>query len=205
MKSRAPSASFSSVELDWWRVEARRESHRIHRTKYGPLDPGMHPTRFSDPLSSGDSARYLVLYLGSSLEVGFLETVLRDARNGVVGDVPVDLGEISSRTHAVIRSKAELRLVDLRGPGLVRMGIPTDVAFSSNQALAREWSAAINAHPVGPDGIAWSSRLRSQDTNVAIYDRALTKLEVISGMPLVEAPELPALLRKYRVLLIQGN
>ncbi len=126
MKSRGSSESFPSVELDWWRVEAGREFHRIHRTKFGPLDPGVHPTRFSDPLSSGDSARYQVLYLGTSLEVGFLEVVLRDARNGVVGDVPVDLGEIRSRTHSLIRSRAELRLVDLRGPGVVRMGIPTN-------------------------------------------------------------------------------
>jgi hypothetical protein len=47
------------------------------------------------------------------------------------------------------------RLVDLRGDGPVRMGVPSDVARGSAQLLARQWSVAFHAHPSTPDGIIY--------------------------------------------------
>lgn len=63
-------------------------------------------------------------------------------------------------------------MVDLRGDGAVRMGVPTDVARAST--LARHWSLAWHEHPSGPDGIVY----------LAIVDRAVPKLKAIGVQPL---------------------
>ncbi|MES0214072.1 RES domain-containing protein [Mesorhizobium sp. C280B] len=48
------------------------------------------PSRFSDPRRRVDANRFGVLYLGDSLKVCFLETVLRDRRAGILDDLPID-------------------------------------------------------------------------------------------------------------------
>lgn len=72
-----------------------------------------------------------VVYLGDTLKVCFLEAVLRDRRDGLVGDLPIDEKEIYARRYAEIETIADLRLVDLREDHAIRMGVPTDVAKSS--------------------------------------------------------------------------
>ncbi|WP_267901658.1 RES domain-containing protein [Sinorhizobium meliloti] len=57
------------------------------------------------------------------------------------------------------------------------MGVPTDVAKSSRQALARAWSLAFHEHRSVPDGIIYPSRLNGH-TNLAIFDR---HLKIVGG------------------------
>ena len=73
--------------------------------------------------------------------------MLRDERNGVIGDYPIDEIELRARLVATIAPIWPLRMVDLRGDVPVRMGIPSDVVRGSKQALARAWSLAIHDHP----------------------------------------------------------
>ena len=78
------------------------------------------------------------------------------------------------------------------------MGIPSDVPRSANQALARRWSLAFYQHPSQPDGIIYPSRL-NEDTNVAIYDRAVTKLREVGKSDLIGAPGFAQVLDDLRV------
>lgn len=163
---------------------------RIYFDRYpDPLGYGKTPSRFSDPRNRVPNNRFGVLYLGETLKVCFLEAVLRDLRNGVVGDYPIDEDELRCRIHAVIEVVTPLHLVDLRSDGLVRMGVPTDVARGSKQTLARKWSVAFHDHPSTPDGIIYPSRLNGH-TNIAIYDRAVPKLHAVSVLPLLRAPRI---------------
>jgi hypothetical protein len=131
--------------------------------------------------------RFGVVYLGSTLKVCFLEAVLRDRRNGVVGDYVIDERELRTRRYARFEPISPLNLVDLRGDGCVRMGIPSDVPRSANQALARRWSLAFYQHPSQPDGIIYPSRLK-EDTNLAVYDRGVAKLREVGNTDLIDAP-----------------
>ncbi len=54
--------------------------------------------------------------------------MLRDSRNGAVGDNPIDERELHIRRYVEIEITAPLSLVDLRGDGAIRMGVPSDVA-----------------------------------------------------------------------------
>ena len=81
------------------------------------------------------------------------------------------------------------------------MGVPSDVAHASDQRLARAWSLAFHEHPSKPDGIVYSSRLNGQ-TNLAVYDRAISKLRVVETTPLIGVADLPAALDELQVALV---
>lgn len=197
-----PPADFARANLDLTTIAAGERFGRIYFDRRAdPLGFGKTPSRFSDPRRRKPENRFGVLYLGESLKVCFLEAVLRDKRNGVVGDYPLDETELRTRRFAAVDVIAPLAMVDLRGDGRVRMGVPSDVSRASSQRLARAWSAAFHEHPAQPDGIAYPSRLNGQ-TNLAVYDRALPKLRVAGTTPFMDVPELPEVLDDLRVALV---
>src|SRR5580704_8037584 len=189
-----PTPAFADTVLHLATVRPGERFGRIYLARYpDPLDYGRMGSRFSDPRRRVPENRFGVLYLGQTLKVCFLEAVLRDQRNGVVGDYLISERELHTRRYVLVEPAAPLNLVDLRGDGCVRMGIPSDVPRGSNQALARRWSLACYRHPSEPDGIIYPSRLNG-DTNLAIYDRAIMKLREVGNTALIGAPGLAEVL-----------
>jgi hypothetical protein len=129
-------------------------------------------------------ARYAVVYLGSTIKVCFAETILRDQGDGRSYPLPVEWKELESWICAELRVEQVLNLVDLRGDGLIRMGIPTDVVRARSQYLARIWARAIWRHDMRPDGMIYDSRLNGE-TNIVVFDRGLPKLHPAEQKPLV--------------------
>lgn len=99
---------------------------------------------------------------------------------------------------ATIEVKRPLALVDLREDGPVRMGVPTDVVRGSDQRAARRWSVAFHEHESVPDGIIYPSRF-STETNIAVFERALSKLDAIETKPLTDDPALPGILDRFEI------
>lgn len=202
MPSREPTAAFATAGLDLVRIPVGCTFGRIYHQRFpDPLGFGKSRSRFSDPRRRIEANRFGVLYLGSSLKVCFLEAVLRDDRDGVVGDFPMDEAELASRQYAQVATNAELALLDLTGDGPVRMGVPSDVLRSSRQALARRWSIAFHDHPAQVDGIYYPSRLNGE-VNLAIYGRAVSKLTVATCGSLRMAPGLARVLNDLEVALV---
>ncbi len=202
MSSREPTAEFATAALDLARIPAGRTFGRIYHQRFpDPLGFGKSRSRFSDPRRRIQANRFGVLYLGSSLKVCFLEALLRDDRDGVVGDFPMDEAELGSRQYAQVVTSAELALLDLSGDGPVRMGVPSDVLRSSRQALARRWSIAFHDHQAQVDGIYYPSRLNGE-VNLAIYGRAVPKLTVATSGSLRMAPGLARVLNDLEVALV---
>jgi hypothetical protein len=194
-----PTEAFDTAALMTRRIAKGRMFGRITGVVHpDPLGFGFHPTRFSDPQVRDPGKRFGVVYLGASLDVCFLEAVLRDERNGKVGDVPLDMTEFTRRRFATIASAQTLRLIDLTGDHKVRMGVPTDVTHASDQTLGRLWSEAVYLHPARVDGILYEFRLCNK-LNLAVFDRAVSKLRCVEDMPLLQAPELPGVLNRYKV------
>ena len=197
-----PNADFARVNLDFAHFAAGARFGRSYFERHtDPLGFGKFPSRFSDPRRRRREDRFGVLYVGETLQVCFLEAVLRDKRNGAIGDYPLDDAELSARRYAVVEAATAVSMVDLRSDGAVRMGVPSDVAHASDQRLARAWSLAFQEHPSMPDGVAYSSRLNGQ-TNLAFYDRAVPKLRAVETMPLIRAPGLAAVLDELLVTLV---
>lgn len=202
MAGAKPPAGFERQPLDIETIPSGRCLGRIYARAFpDPLGFGKTPSRFSDPRRRDATKRFGVLYLGETLKVCFLEAVLRDRRDGLIGDLPIAENEIYARSYAEIETIADLSLVDLRDDHAIRMGVPTDVAKSSRQTLARSWALAFHEHPALPDGIIYPSRLNGH-TNIAIFGRAVSKLAPARVMPLIGAPGLAAVINDLRVGLV---
>lgn len=201
MAGPAPTTAFSRVVLDLVTVDAGEIFGRIHRKAFpDPVGYGKNATRFSDPRRRKPDNRFGVLYLGATLKVCFLETIVRDQRDGVVGDVGIEERELTDRYYSELQVRNALRLINLDDDGAVRMGIPTDVLRGRGQALARKWSLAIYDHPAAVDGILYPSRLNNQ-TNIALYDRAVGKIVPRITHDLDHAPGIAAVLNDFFVAL----
>lgn len=197
----APTSAFAGADLDIATIAAGEPYRRIWLASYpDPLGYGKGRSRFSDPRRRMEPNRFGVLYLGSSLKVCFLEAILRDQRDGIVGPLPLGRTVLADRAVAAIVPTRDLRLLDLRGDAPVRMGIPSDVAGGSNQTLARAWSVAFHEHPQAIDGIIYPSRLNGEH-NLAIYDRAVPALRCTGTVPLLGARGLVGVLRGFHVAL----
>lgn len=197
-----PTPEFAKVDLDLASIGPGLSFQRIFLARHpDPLGFGKTPSRFSDPRELEQDDRFGVLYLGSTLKVCFLEAILRDQRNGSIGDFPLEEAELRARNVAEISATRSLNLVDLRGDGPVRMGIPSDVARGSVQTLARAWALAIYQHPAAADGIVYQSRLNGED-NLAVFDRALPSLRAAKVEPLMEARDLASVLNDLKVAIL---
>lgn len=197
----ADTSAFAGADLDIATVPAGELYRRIWLAGYpDPLGYGKGRSRFSDPRRRIEANRFGVLYLGSSLKVCFLEAILRDQRDGVVGTVPLGKTVLVDRAAAAVVPTRDLRLLDLRGDGPVRMGIPSDVAGGTDQTLARAWSVAFHEHPQAIDGIIYPSRLNGEH-NLAIYGRAVPTLRCVGTVPLLRAKGLVGVLRDFKVAL----
>jgi hypothetical protein len=115
-----------------------------------PLGYGKSPSRFSDPRPIAARRRFGVIYLNSTLGGCFVEAVLRDRAAGAPGTFLIEESEIRALNVAEVRSTRPLRLVDLRGDGLVRMRLPTDAARAFEQELGRACSLEFTDIPSDP-------------------------------------------------------
>lgn len=161
---------------------------------------GFSSSRFSDPRKAPRS-RFGVYYIGRSFEVSFLETIVRDRKNGNPGTLVLAADDLSSYAHVAITIREPLDLVDLRRGGALVMGLPTNAVRAQSHHLGQKTSLAIYQHPDNPDGIWYQSRLNG-DENIAIYDRAIRKLSAGPRRTLGSCPELAPILDRYRIALV---
>jgi hypothetical protein len=82
--------------------------------------------------------------------------------------------------------------------------VPTDVVKASAQTLARVWSVAFYEHPERPDGIIYPSRLIGR-TNLAVFDRAITKLRAVRKTKLIVVTGLAGVLNDLRVSILSPD
>jgi len=197
-----PTKAFTGATLELATIGPGQRFGRLYHERYpDPLGFGKTKSRFSDPRRRPEGKRFGILYLGSTLKGCFVEAILRDRRNGAVGDYPIEEAELLRRRYAEIVVTSSLSMVDLRGDGRIRMGVPSDVVGSTRQALARAWSVAFYDHSAAPDGIIYSSRL-NEETNLAIYDRAIAKLSTDRTCNLIRAPGFAGVLNTLNVALL---
>lgn len=181
-----PPTDFGSRELVIFEPTSAASWYRLYQSRYpNPLGYGFGSSRFSDPeIALTPPDRFGVVYFGSSIKVCFAEAILRERAIGSKGNFPIGMGELLEVACSSVATIEPVRLVDLRSDGMLRMRVPTDVARAASHKLAQQWSRALWLHDEKPDGIIYDSRLNGE-TNVALFDRALTKLRVTAAGPLL--------------------
>lgn len=106
-----------------------------------------------------------VLYCGGDEHAAFVETFGRLPQGGVVTTTA-----LATRGLARLGFEPPLRLVDLTGEGLARLGADARL-LTGDYHTAQQWSLALWRHPEQPDGICYRSRHDPSRWCIAAYDR----------------------------------
>ena len=86
--------------------------HHIFLDRFpDPLGFGFASSRSSDPRRK-PAKRFGVYYVGQTFEVAFLETIVRDVRNGNPGPLVLSASDLEDYVHVHITVQARLDLVD---------------------------------------------------------------------------------------------
>jgi len=138
----------------WW---------RSHRAIHDPIFFG----RSGDNRYDAPGGEYGILYLAAEEAGAFVETYLR---NPLGVPVNVTMAELEQRHFTTVEFDAPLRLVDLTGPGLARMGADNRLT-TGDYLLSQRWALALWNHPERPDGILYRSRHDPDQVCCGVFDR----------------------------------
>jgi hypothetical protein len=146
------------------RVNAGATLHRFFSQAFEPI----HFDRSSGGRLNAPDASYGVLYAAETVNGAFAETFLRQPGRQ---QIPSDL--LARKAQVRLRVTRELILVRLAGPGLAAVGATAEITHGGPPyGAAQAWSAALRAHPIDADGIAYTARHDDSELCYAIYDRA---------------------------------
>jgi hypothetical protein len=193
-----PPAWLASRSLPLVKLRQGTPLFRVHRQAHNAVffGPGVDPANGTrqQPTNRFDSiaGAFGVLYLAEQFEGAFVETVLRNPRMRFVSE-----SYVTSRAVSELICGRELRLVDLHGRGLSRVGA-TNAISTGPYAPCRIWSDYLRSHRDLPDGIAYASRHNPRQICYAVFERP--DIEFTAADPTSFASMLPAikgLLRRY--------
>jgi RES domain len=133
---------------------------RLHQSCYGAIYFNRDNSwRFNNPVSD----EYGVLYAALDYYAALRETLKPDKFN------ILSTNFLRSRCLSTLTSQRDLRLVDLAGAGLTRIGADGRLTTCSYQ-IAQAWSQALYRHPDRVDGLYYCSRYDPSKFCVALYD-----------------------------------
>ena len=125
-------------------------------------------------------------YFGLTLNVAFAETVLHDEMP-VRGGFDIAVQELENR-YVVSFTGQPLRLLDLTGPTLKRLGIDPSLSTIIPYDLTQQWSVAVHQHKDQYDGFMYMSRHMNTEKAIVLFDRAEPKIKAVSYDPLPDYP-----------------
>lgn len=192
----APPANLSTRKLPLRALEAGTLLYRIHRGGHDPLHFGRHEDPVRRHRWDSPGARYGVCYAAMSGEIAFAESLLRDLTLEAVHE-----DDLRTRCLALLEVRGTLRLVEMNGRHLRRLGADASVVHASYD-VTWAWSAALRDHPDAPDGIRYRARHDDSGYSVALFDRAREALHVLQSTPLTDpslAADLARWLDRYQV------
>lgn len=112
-----------------------------------------------------------VLYLGKTIEAAFIETFGRN-----LGQRFVSRDMIKTRSLFTIESDRPLKLLQLYGAGLAKLGVDSELSSGREYSLPRLWCEAIYSHPQQVDGIYYMSRHDNTQLCCGLFDRGSYRL-----------------------------
>jgi hypothetical protein len=145
------------------------ELHRIHPAIFGPTqfnntDKG--DARFS-PIRTPSSAIIPTVYGGETFECAACEIILRcpdappvDPRTGLATFQIVFPSDYAHHTHSIVRTTADMRLVDLTVSGQRKIGVNQNALLAgpkSTYPATRAWAERIHTTCTNAQGIYYNS------------------------------------------------
>jgi RES domain len=156
----APPSDLSVRELPI--IEIQSSWYRIHQTRYGALHFGSSGrSRFDAP-----NKAYRVMYVALQPHGAFIETFGSQTGIRVISET-----ELSLRSMSRLATRQQLRLIDLTGAGLAKLGADNRLCTGDHR-LAQQWAFELWQHPIQADGINYRARHDPSQHCAAIFDRA---------------------------------
>lgn len=155
--------------------------------------------RFDDP-----RGEYGVFYVADDPCGAFVETFGQLLSASTTLPRVITSGELASRALSTITCKRPLKLVDLTGPGLARIGADSRL-FSGEHRVSREWSRAFHEHPSKVDGLFYPTRHDPTCKAAAIFNEALDWADIARATWLSQPALLREILQRYRLALIESR
>ncbi|USJ00822.1 RES family NAD+ phosphorylase [Xanthomonas prunicola] len=187
MPLKPPHANFSDLPLKVKELNVT-SLKRIGRHPSGEPYFGKHAAnRFDDP-----NKRFGTCYCGQQLDTALAETVLHDElpENGQFRIRNEDIENRYLVTFAEGSDDGILRLADLTGANLKRLGGDNTLSAENPYDVPQKWGAAVYAHSEKVDGFIYISKQLNDKKAVVIFDRAQKKFGDATYTPLSKAPGL---------------
>lgn len=176
-----PAADFAGLPLHVREVSVT-SLRRIGRHGAGEPYFGRHAAnRFDDP-----HKRFGTCYCGLQLDTAIAESVLHDEMPEK-GQFKIRQEDIDARylvTFAAGSDHGLLRLADLTGRHLKRLGGDNNLSAEYPYDVSQRWSAAVHAHLARVDGLIYVSRQLNDKHAIMVFDRARRKFGAAIYMPL---------------------
>lgn len=138
--------------------------HRFYSKRFGPI---YYDRSLLGRLNAPDG-RYGVLYAAEHPGGAFAETFLRSP-----GRRTLDPVLQASKAYVTLDARRDMTVIVLDGPGLAILGATAEITHGGLPYDAPQaWSAALHAHSIGADGIAYSSRHDPHQTCYALFERS---------------------------------
>jgi len=188
-----PPADFATRSLpilestgSWYRLNLARYPSALYFDRTGG-------NRFGGPQQS-----YGILYVGEDVFGPFIESFGRTH-----GKVAITSHDLQERYLVQFVSVQPLRLADLCGAGLPRIGADNRINNGEDYGISRQWAQAIWEHPDTLDGIRYPSRHDPSRILCGLFDRAKENLQESKIGTLLEDPQtLAAILDTYKFGLV---
>ena len=189
-----PPPNFAAITLDL----AASPATLVRMSDYASGEPHFSysgGSRFDSPAAL---PTYGTCYLGVTLDVAFAEKVLHneEPRDGefLIASTKLE----SAWTYRF--SSHDLRLADLTGPALKRLGGHAALTGTGNYAVSQPWGAAVQDHPTCFDGFIYMSRHHTSGVAVVVFDRAKHLLVQQSQQRLIDEPDFLTLMKRFHVM-----
>ena len=167
---------------------------RILRTAYAHLPKGLSsgPSRFSSP-----SRAFRVLYAAQDFSTALAEAVVRDRfverQRRFIGR-----STLAGRSVTLISTTAPLKLLDARAAAAYTLGVDTNAVRARAHDPGQAFSEWLHAE-TDFDGLLYDSRLTSRAC-IAVYERALTKIDASPAQPLLAHADLVPELQRMNII-----
>ncbi len=188
-----PTRELRNRSLALTRIPENQQWFRLHGNRFAPMHFGCSGNNRFD----SSDGQFGTLYLAQQIDGAFAEVFCRQRQR------QVSAGFLARIHVAEFRSTRSLRLVDLAGKGLIRMGLDARIC-TEDYDLAQQWACAFHGHPDQADGIVYISRHDPEQKLVALFDRAQSALTVHErgSFPDYMGENLFAFLNRYDMALL---
>jgi hypothetical protein len=196
-----PPSNFGELDLKVKEL-AVKKLKRIGRHDSGePYFGKWASSRFDSP-----DKKYGTLYCGQTLDAAMAETILHD-EIPVDGAFPIRAEEFEKRflvTYDGATGQGDLRMADLTGASLKRLGGDNNLSAETPYTVTQEWGAAVHAHPENVDGLIFVSKNLNDQKIVVVFDRAKNKIGTPTYTPLAKAKGVSASKKRLGIKTIKS-